>query len=114
MGRTESPETSLRTTMGMLVTGSIIRPRIFISTSIVPLLVGAALEFFEAVLVDLRDMEKARRAFRNLIYIVSETVHRGAEVFVPPLHGLRFVSQQFDRLGEGLEPFVNRHLPSLL
>src|ERR1041384_1877496 len=34
MGRTASDPGSLRMTMGMLVTGSIIRPRIFISTSI--------------------------------------------------------------------------------
>src|SRR5580700_11473685 len=35
-GRTELPCASFSTTMGMLVTGSIIRPRIFISTSIAP------------------------------------------------------------------------------
>src|SRR6266849_652687 len=34
MGRTASPLVSLRITMGMFVTGSIMRPRIFISTSI--------------------------------------------------------------------------------
>src|SRR6478609_5630719 len=34
MGRTVSLPTSFRTTIGMLVTGSIINPRIFISTSI--------------------------------------------------------------------------------
>src|SRR3954449_13103276 len=38
MGSTASEPGSLRITMGMLVTGSIIRPRIFISTSIVSLL----------------------------------------------------------------------------
>src|SRR5271169_5512656 len=43
MGRTESPFTSFRMTMGMLVTGSIISPRIFISTSgMVPPLCGLA------------------------------------------------------------------------
>src|SRR5262245_23340495 len=36
MGRTVSLPTSLSTTMGMLVIGSIISPRIFISTSIPP------------------------------------------------------------------------------
>src|SRR5205814_1227990 len=36
MGNTAAPLTSLRMTMGMLVTGSIISPRIFISTSIWP------------------------------------------------------------------------------
>src|SRR5207247_4491031 len=36
IGRIALPCTSLRTTMGMFVTGSIIRPRIFISTSIGP------------------------------------------------------------------------------
>src|ERR1700722_4800880 len=36
MGRIALPLTSLSTTMGMLVTGSIIRPRIFISTSMRP------------------------------------------------------------------------------
>src|ERR1700682_226681 len=35
MGKTASPLVSFRITMGMLVTGSIISPRIFISTSIV-------------------------------------------------------------------------------
>src|SRR5215472_1315592 len=35
MGSTALPCTSLRTTIGMLVTGSIIKPRIFISSSIV-------------------------------------------------------------------------------
>src|SRR4051794_6530973 len=35
MGSTASDPGSFRITMGMLVTGSIIRPRIFISTSIV-------------------------------------------------------------------------------
>src|SRR6202040_4332817 len=34
MGRTVSLPTSFKTTIGMLVTGSIINPRIFISTSI--------------------------------------------------------------------------------
>src|SRR5215472_4665221 len=34
MGKTALPFASLSTTMGMFVTGSIIRPRIFISTSI--------------------------------------------------------------------------------
>src|SRR5579864_6828622 len=37
MGSTVSLPTSFRITMGMLVTGSIMRPRIFISTSICPL-----------------------------------------------------------------------------
>src|SRR5215831_11571842 len=37
MGRTVSEPVSFRITMGMLVTGSIIKPRIFISTSIVAL-----------------------------------------------------------------------------
>src|SRR5208282_5535136 len=37
MGSTAVPPTSLRITMGMLVTGSITRPRIFISTSMRPL-----------------------------------------------------------------------------
>ena len=37
MGRTVSPLMSFRTTIGMLVTGSIMSPRIFISTSIVAL-----------------------------------------------------------------------------
>src|SRR5215472_6878751 len=36
MGRTVLPWTSRRITMGMLVTGSIMRPRIFISTSMAP------------------------------------------------------------------------------
>src|SRR5436309_5219370 len=36
MGSTAAPFTSLRMTIGMLVTGSIIKPRIFISTSIAP------------------------------------------------------------------------------
>src|SRR6266481_9061539 len=35
MGRTASPLLSFKITMGMLVTGSIMSPRIFISTSIV-------------------------------------------------------------------------------
>src|SRR5579875_3063054 len=36
MGRTESPVTSFKTTIGILVMGSIIRPRIFISISTSP------------------------------------------------------------------------------
>src|SRR5258708_32102816 len=36
IGRMELPCTSFRTTIGILVTGSIIRPRIFISSSIAP------------------------------------------------------------------------------
>ncbi len=36
MGSTVLPLTSLRITMGMLVTGSIMSPRIFISTSMTP------------------------------------------------------------------------------
>src|SRR5262249_40035926 len=40
IGSTALPCTSLRTTMGMLVTGSIINPRIFISSSIAPSCAG--------------------------------------------------------------------------
>src|SRR5437899_3524156 len=45
IGRTASPPESFRITMGMFVTGSIIKPRIFISTSIPDPLLGSDYHF---------------------------------------------------------------------
>src|SRR5437764_2915289 len=56
IGRTASPPESFRMTIGMLVTGSIIKPRIFISTSIPALYFGSDYHFsYQAIGKTCRD-----------------------------------------------------------
>src|SRR5438270_12691068 len=56
IGRTASPPESFRMTIGMLVTGSIIKPRIFISTSIPTLYFGSDYHFsYQAIGKTCRD-----------------------------------------------------------
>src|SRR5438874_666043 len=85
MGRTALPCTSFKTTIGMFVTGSIIKPRIFISTSM------ASSRFLSTTLrpspqcpkwclVDVRADQAVRRGTLHLnVYVAPEQIRMHGE-----------------------------------
>ena len=72
--------------------------------TIVPLQPLAALTFQagDAVFVDLRDVQKPRRAFG---YVADKSL----KVLLGVLQIMHIAGEQFQTLGKCLQPFVNRH-----
>src|SRR5579862_2993311 len=113
MGSTAPLLESLRTTMGMLVTGSIIRPRIFISISIAASGASGDMLANQAVCSAARDQHL--NVFSQQIHTrrreIYDAVARGASrplLFAPG----RAVHQEFKRLPD--QPVVARDLDGAL
>src|SRR3984885_8615052 len=113
MGRTPLPEVSFRTTTGMFVTGSIIKPRIFTSSSMVA----------SPGLGDVLAGKTVRASARNLhLHVFSQKIHvRRSKIYQTiaggspaPLRtrGMAAVHQHFIGLPHQL--FVSRELDRAL
>src|SRR5712692_1069030 len=103
IGRTLLPLTSFRITIGIFVTGSIIRPRIFISSSIAP--PPSTLHHTRQALSDQRVWTGARHLHRQISPNQRlATAAPMGEVQRPILR------RAPDPLSQGLIPALNQHL----
>src|SRR5437868_1770147 len=118
IGKTASLDGSLSTTMGMLVTGSIINPRIFISTSI-PDLRRAALDSLSRFVACLYLAHSPRAAVPHVFLVHHHLTHKTVREALGYKHpSVASSGWEYGRAGREIHGLVLRaaadHLPTNL